>query len=38
MKVCKNCKDEIRNTAKWYYKYDMCKSCVAKLKKEGKLP
>ena len=37
MKKCPICKEEKTGTAKWYYRYKMCKSCAAKLKKSGKI-
>ena len=37
MKKCPICKRDIYGTAKWHYRYRMCKSCAYKLKREGKI-
>ena len=37
MKKCPICKRELTGTARWYYRYNMCKSCASKLKAKNKI-
>jgi hypothetical protein len=38
MKKCPICKRDVTGTKRWYYRYNMCKTCVARLKKSAKIP